>query len=214
MSLMRNISCVLLVVLSLSGCTVLKKPVSLNDAEKQLIWEKIQQQILSINNWELVGRLGLLVHGNSVSVSLSWIQESDAYTIRIDGPFGLSLAHIKGDSTGVTAKVSGEKQPLESTSPEDLIQKITGWYLPVSDLKYWVRGLPAPGSESKVALNDYGQARIIEQGGWSITYGSYFNAKSIALPHRLSVHGDNINLKLVIKDWQMHIPEVVEGADR
>ncbi|MDP0562713.1 MAG: lipoprotein insertase outer membrane protein LolB [Candidatus Endonucleobacter sp. (ex Gigantidas childressi)] len=217
MSLMLNINrrwVLLVVLLLLSGCTTLKKSVPLSDTEKKLRWQKNKQQILKINNWQLAGRLGLLVPGQSGSVSLLWIQENDTYTLSIDGPFGLSLVHIKGNSAGVTAEISGEEQPLKSMSPEDLMMQITGWDLPVSGLKYWVRGLPTPDFKSKVTFNNEGQTSIIDQGGWIITYESYRDEKSVSLPARMKVNSDKISLKLIIKDWQLHLPEVIEGTGK
>ena len=203
-----SVSCLrcfgLLLVLLLGGCSVfVQKPETLTDSEQSLRWEKLQKQLSAVHSWQLSGRLGLKVPGRSGSMSLDWTQKNDAYTLFLDGPFGQSLAEIKGDSHRVVADVAGRDELLVGVSPEQVMSEITGWNLPVSGLKYWVRGLPLPDVESKVTLNGLGQPASILQQGWQIIYTAYRDVDGVSLPARIRVVRDNISLNMVISRWQM-----------
>ena len=190
----------------LSGCASLtKEPVkTLTEPEKEQRWQAIQAQLSTLDRWQLSGRLGLKIPGQSGSLSIDWTQELKAYTLLLDGPFGQSVAQVQGDSQGVVAKVAGEKEPVFGPTPEYLMMRITGWDLPVSYLRYWVVGLPVPDLQAKVSLDDYGQAKSLQQQGWDVSYLSYRRAADgIRLPNRIKVSRDNIRLTFVISHWDI-----------
>ncbi|MDB2384234.1 lipoprotein insertase outer membrane protein LolB [Endozoicomonas sp.] len=194
----------LLLVLLVSGCTAfVKKPSSLTDSEQTQRWETLQKQLAAIHSWQLTGRLGLKVPDRSGSMSLDWTQKNDAYTLFLDGPFGQSLAEIKGDHHRVVADVAGRDELLVGASPEQIMLEITGWSLPVSGLQFWVRGLPVPNTESKVTLNGQGLPVSIFQQGWHITYTAYRDVHGIALPARIRVVRENVSMTMAIRSWSL-----------
>lgn len=194
----------LLWIIMIGGCsTLVNKPATLNDSEKALHWDTLQKQLLAIHNWQINGRIGFKVPGHSGSASLTWIQNNDTYTLSISGPFEQSLAKIRGDSKTVIAHIAGRSTPLKGTSPEQIMLNITGWSLPISGLRYWVRGLPYPDIKSKITLNGQGQPATIIQQGWHITYRGYDSINGTPLPASIKVIGGKIMLNIAINKWQL-----------
>jgi outer membrane biogenesis lipoprotein LolB len=69
--------------------------------------------------------------------------------------------------------------------------KRLGVRLPVNGLRYWVRGLPEPGSTPGQTDAD-GRLTRLEQNGWVIEYPAYANRPSAsrsARTHRRPAHG-------------------------
>jgi outer membrane lipoprotein LolB len=89
----------------------------------------------------------------------------------------------------------------EATSPEALLEEQLGWKLPVSHLAWWVRGLPAPDSKS-LTLDGDSRLASLEQDGWQVEYLSYTEQNGYWLPERIKLHGTDLDVTLVIKDWQ------------
>lgn len=67
---------------------------------------------------------------------------------------------------------------------------------------YWVRGLPAPGSNALIQLNNLGYPEKIEQQGWTVVYQKYGLGSSQRLPAQLIVSRGSVQLSLVINNWQ------------
>jgi len=77
-----------------------------------------------------------------------------------------------------------------------------GWQLPVSNLLWWVRGLPSPDSRSRVALDANGRLASLQQDGWDVQYLGYSEQDQYSLPTRIKLAGHDLQITLVIKDWQ------------
>ena len=74
--------------------------------------------------------------------------------------------------------------------------------MPVTHLLWWVRGLPAPDSRSRLALDASSRLAQLEQDGWRVEYLRYAEHDGYWLPERLKLHGPDIDITLVVKDWQ------------
>ena len=193
----------LIVMLLLVGCSsVTTIPPELSLSEKERLWQENRQQLELLDTWSLIGRLGLTVPDRSGSMSIEWSQAPQQYSIYLDGPFGQSLAQIQGDRSGVSAKISdGER--VEGPTPEYLMLQLTGWNFPVSNLKFWVKGLPAPGDDAEVSLNSQGYPQQILQQGWQIDYLSYRPESVGLMPVRLKASNGDVRITLVVRTWQL-----------
>lgn len=190
----------------LAGCSS-KAPLPLvpevaPEVQRQQLWLEHRQQIQSVEKWAFTGRLGLRVPKRSGSMSIEWLQDSHQYSIYLDGPFGVSVAHIEGDERYASARVSDGKRVVGRT-PEHLMYQLTGWDLPVSSLKYWVRGLPAPGDDLRVSLNNNGMPETLSQHGWNIEYLRFDNENGVTIPSRIRASNGDIHITLVVSDWQL-----------
>ncbi len=187
-----------------SGCATTPKPqIVVSEQARQQLWQENRQKREQMINWQLTGRMGLRVPGESGTLSLEWLQEKAGYKLYLDGPLGTSVARIEGSQAGITLWADGKK--YQGNSPETLLLKLTGWDLPVSLLRYWIVGIPAPksaqGSEQSLQLNNQGLAEKINQNGWQVEYTAYKNFKGVTLPSRLRVSRGDIKVTLSIRKW-------------
>ena len=94
---------------------------------------------------------------------LFWLQRQDYYDIRLSGPLGRGAARLTGRPGQVSLEVANQGR-YEASSPEELLGEQLGWSLPVSHLVWWVRGLPAPDSKSRLSLNGDSRLATLEPG--------------------------------------------------
>lgn len=91
----------------------------------------------------------------------------------------------------------------DPASAENLMESQLGWSLPVSNLLWWVRGLPAPDSAYQLQLNDDSLAHRLEQDGWQLEYVRYQTLENdTRLPERIQLQGPQLQLTLLVKQWQ------------
>ena len=191
-----------MVLVFLAGCSSMTHLPDVSESQRQQLWLEHQNRIQSFENWNFTGRLGLRVPKRSGSMSIEWLQNNQQYTIYLDGPFGVSLAQIEGNERQVSALVS-DGGKIVGRTPEYLMYQLTGWDLPVSNLKYWVRGLPAPGGDAQISLNYAGVPEKISQQGWSVEYLRFDDENGISIPSRIRASSGDIQITLVVSDWQL-----------
>lgn len=199
--MMRRISRLLFLTLLLSGCV---HHGSLTPPQDVL---EHQRQVQAIGDWQLTGKLGLRTAGDSGSASVKWVQQIANYQINLSGPLGQKSMIIIGTPDKVRLEQTGEPAQ-EAETAEALIKESTGWTLPVAQLAYWVRGVPAPKLRiTHLQQNDTGLIAQLIQGGWIINYSNYrdqtFNGVILPLPGKITAEYKDVRLVLVIRNWQL-----------
>ncbi len=193
----------ILVALSLAACVVAPKKID-GDAsnETKLLWLQHQQKITSAAVWNAKGRAALRSEKESWSATLTWQQNDDDYRVRLAGPFGRGALTIEGNPDTVSVHIAGQKAVVASDA-ESLLLEYLGWSVPVSSLRYWLRGLPAPGQVEGLTLNASGVLDQLSQQGWQIDYSAYRSLRGVNLPRKIKIENDNLRLKLVLDRWSL-----------
>ena len=186
----------------LAGCAGLLPQESLDQGQgNPALWQQHRQPVAQIDGWQISGKVGIRAPQDSGSGTLFWLQRQDYFDIRLSGPLGRGAARLTGHPGDTVLEVANQGR-YQSASPEALLEAQLGWRLPVSHLLWWVRGLPAPDSKSQLSLNSSSQLGQLQQDGWQIDYLAYTEQNGYVLPQRLKLQGHNLQVTLVIKDWQ------------
>jgi len=185
----------------LAGCTGFGSREALQGQGNPQQWSTHKAQLTQLDGWQIDGKVGIRAPKDSGSGTLFWLQRQDYYDIRLSGPLGRGAARLTGRPGQVVLEVANQGR-YEATSPEQLLGEQLGWDLPVSHLVWWVRGLPAPDTRSKLTLDGDSRLASLEQDGWSVEYLSYTEQNGYALPDRIKLHGRDLDVTLVVKSWQ------------
>jgi len=166
-----------------------------------------QRQVQAIDNWQVTGKLGIRTAADSGSASVKWVQQIADYQINLSGPLGQKSMIITGTPDKVRLEQTGEPVQ-EAKTAEALIKKSVGWTLPVAQLAYWIRGVPAPKLRiTHLQQNENGLIAQLIQGGWSISYSNYrdqrFDGVILPLPGKITAEYKDVRLVLVIRNWQL-----------
>lgn len=197
---MRNLLLPLFALL-LAGCAGISPQESMVGPGNAEDWQTHKAQVNRIDGWQISGKIGIRAPQDSGSGTLFWLQRQEYFDIRLSGPLGRGATRLTGRPEAVTLEVAGQGR-FEAKSPEALVESQLGWQLPVSNLLWWIRGLPAPESRSSITLDSAGRLATLEQDGWSVQYLGYAENNGLALPSRIKLEGRNLQITLVIKDWQ------------
>ena len=185
----------------LAGCAGLTSRESLEGEGSPALWQSHKQQIGSLDAWQISGKVGIRAAQDSGSGTLFWLQRQDYYDIRLSGPLGRGAARLTGRPGDIQLEVANQGR-YQAASPEQLLQQQLGLNLPVSHLLWWIRGLPAPDSRSRLTLDRDSRLAQLSQDGWQVEYLRYAEQDGYWLPERLKLSGHDMQVTLVIKDWQ------------
>jgi outer membrane lipoprotein LolB len=185
----------------LAGCAGLTSREALDGQGDAARWQAHKQQISLLDGWQISGKIGIRAPRDSGSATLFWLQRQDYYDIRLSGPLGRGAARLTGRAGDVRLEVANQGR-YQAESPEALLREQLRLDLPVSNLLWWIRGLPAPDSRSRVTLDSDSRLALLEQAGWRIEYLRYAQQGDYALPERLKLYGQELEITLVLKDWQ------------
>ena len=200
MKLMRNLLIPTFALL-LAGCAGLGPQESVEGPGNAEDWKAHKAHISEIDGWQISGKIGIQAPQDSGSGTLFWLQRQGYFDIRLSGPLGRGATRLTGRPDAVALEVAGQGR-FEAESPEALVESQLGWQLPVSHLLYWVRGLPAPDSRSRIALDPNGRLASLQQDGWDVQYLGYTEEDGYTLPNRIKLAGRDLKITLVVKDWQ------------
>lgn len=197
---------VLLIVAGLTGCAELQslKPLFLPvEAPEASAWDRHRERIAAIEHWTLQGRVAVETGKEGWNANLTWDQHADRYALRVVAPLSQGTFELEGDAEGVTLRTA-ENETLTAEDPQVLMQESLGWSLPVAGLKYWVRGVPAPGRPfEQLTLDEAGRMTDLSQDGWRVSVLRYKRVGDRDLPDKVFLQNDPVKVRLVVGQWQL-----------
>ncbi|WP_145141180.1 lipoprotein insertase outer membrane protein LolB [Pseudomonas duriflava] len=188
-------------IVLLTGCAGQVSQETVQGHGSPALWKVHKTRISALDGWQINGKVGIRTQNDSGSGTLFWLQRQDYFDIRLSGPLGRGAARLTGRSGDVTLEVANQGR-FQADSPEALLEQQLGWRLPVSHLLWWVRGLPAPESRSQLTLDANSHLSQLVQDGWTVEYTRYAEQNGYPLPERIKLHGQDLDVTIVIKDWQ------------
>ena len=188
----------ILLAFVLSGCA--QAPV-----EKRVTpsWDTRRDELMRLENWDLKGRIGVRTQNESGSGSLLWTQRRDMFDIRVIAPLSGRAYELSGGAGSVTLRTP-DRNTLQAEDAETLLRQTEGWYFPVSELVYWIRGLPAPALQvDSLLLDEENRVSALNQGGWSIHYKRYIGVEGTSMPGRLDLENEHVRVRLSVREWNL-----------
>lgn len=193
-----SVSAAAILALVLAGCA----GAPTNPAQEAGAWQRHAAWVRAQPDWRLTGRFALKIGHRGWTASLHWREQGGTYRIDIFDPLGRTVARLDGSPQRTTLQEGGAA-PREARSAAALMQAELGWSLPVAGLRYWVRGVPVPGSQpARMQFDGSGRLARLVQDGWEISYLDYdaaFGTQS--LPVRLRLVNGDVHLTLLIDRW-------------
>lgn len=167
-------------------------------------WGSRVQTLSDIQNWDLKALIAIRNNAkpDDLTANMRWQQASKNYTILLFGPLGAGSAKLTGTPTQVKLETSDGKTTTAST-PESLLAQQTNYSLPVSNLYYWVRGLPVPNVPSHKHFDNFNHLVDLVQDGWHIQFLRYTTVNNVDMPNKIFIFNPQINVKIIINQWNI-----------
>jgi len=164
--------------------------------------EERRAEIQTIRSFEISGAIAAKNPKKSWTATINWLQSGPAhYQLRLYGPLGSGAMLIKRQGGQVSLQ-DGPKR-VSSSNPDQLLLKETGVRLPVRNLYYWVRALPAPGAAKSITRDRFNHITRLSQDGYQVEYVKYTSTRKGDLPSSIRLKGHGISVKLIIKRWKV-----------
>ncbi|MFM2397773.1 MAG: hypothetical protein RLZZ144_1023 [Pseudomonadota bacterium] len=151
-------------------------------------------QALSFN-----GRVAIKHQAERSNVGINWVHGEHADDIVLLAPLGQTVGKIHLSPQQVTLDYGGKQ--YQAADAEALTEKVLGWNFPLAGLRYWIQAESAIGSEATIERNTSGQISLLQQDGWEIRYVKYASNRHDALPKKLALSRDDVELIILIDEW-------------
>ncbi|AWV08040.1 LolB [Lysobacter maris] len=206
-------------VVALAGCASMPKaPLPPAAQAAAAAHQQAREEALrTVGEWSLSGRVAVSMNGQGGSGRLEWQQHGPRFDIRLSAPVTRQSWRLAGGPDG--AMLDGvEGGPRTGFDAGQLLYETTGWYLPVSALADWARGLrAAAGGPSDAAYGPDGRLAVLQQDGWRIEYSWPEAGDGAGLPRRIDARRDGADgrqarVKLVVDQWDIEMPEAVAAG--
>lgn len=206
---------VILLVGLVSGCNTITMKRKPPIPDYQVIPPAQRAQVIrDLNRWQVNGVFSLQRGNKLVVMAFYWTQFAPArYNIRMRSAMNFYHLDLKAAFGTVTLWKSDTKY-VQAKSAEKLMYRELGWSLPVSDLFYWIRGIPGPGRSVR-EYDHWGHLTKLMQKGWTIDYSDYrkvLTSVEVDVPMKIVMVNNNLRIKIVIRNW-LHLFRSVKDLD-
>lgn len=193
----------LLVLLWLAACGSLAPAPEKKALPSGADWRRHASSVATLQNWFLKGRIAIRTEQEGWNATLHWRQRDDQFNLRVLAPLGQGTVELHGSEGGEITLNTSDNRRYTADDAESLMREQLGWSVPVQGLKYWIRGLPAPGGDVTAATPDSeGRIQTLDQKGWHIEIKEYAETLGRELPRKLEMVNERLELKLVVQTWE------------
>ena len=184
----------------LTACVPL--PAKHEALNQPMSWQARRAQLIGVKQWQLNGALLIKTKEQGQAIHLVWQQQWPRYRYQINlfGPLGLGHILLTSNVEGVD--IYENNKHYHSQNIEDLMRQSLGWHLPISNLYFWIRGVPAPHLKNNITFDVYHHIVYLQQQGWHIAYQQYTTADGIDLPCIIILRRNKLNIKFIINQWK------------
>jgi len=184
----------LIVTLGLAGCTT--GPI------KPAEHPGNQARIREIGHWRLDGRIAVQTPKDAFQANLFWEHELQQDRLRVSGPFSQGVVSIVVQQDVVLIRDASGQSRMSRDVPNAL-RKELGVAVPISNLRWWVMGVPEPTAPGEPRYDTSGQLSSLRQSGWLIDFERFVPVQGLSLPQKLSARGGDVKIKLFVDDWTL-----------
>lgn len=183
------------VLLLAGGCATLPPPTD--------DWPARRAALQGMEAWTLDGRIAVAAGENGFSGGFDWAQSGRGADIALSGPMGGAGLEIHVADGVLTVNLRGETYAGDAAL--QLIEERIGpgHALPLTEMRYWLVGAPAPDLPHEETLGDDRRLASLAQSGWQVRYQRYDAVGAIALPARFEMTTEGLRLRVVVSNWRL-----------
>ena len=159
-------------------------------------WAQRLPALQQDGDWDMQGRAAVAVGKRGWQASVDWRQEGNNTTLRLAGPLGVGASLLRLNPDGLSVNGAPPRRDVV-----DQLQQRIGFDLPLTNLRYWLLGVPDPGAPYSVTLNESDRARQLTQAGWTIDFQRSMRFRGDWLPAALVLTRAGVRVRMAIDRW-------------
>lgn len=158
--------------------------------------------LLALDAWHANGRVAVKTASDGWSAGFDWREARGRGEIAVRGPFGAGSARITRTPSLIRIE-QGSSASIDVPAPFDALEPTLvdrlGVPLPLTQLRWWLLGVPAPDAPS------VGDAAAFEQSGWRVQVTEYAPVPGAPapLPRRLVLERDATRIRVIVDRWEL-----------
>ncbi|WP_228729949.1 lipoprotein insertase outer membrane protein LolB [Shewanella avicenniae] len=166
-------------------------------------WQPTQvTQVSQAKAWELKGKIAVKTPEQKFSTNLYWLHTPESEELRLTSMIGSTLMLLTSNNRSATLEVDGNT--YQGANATELLQHLSGWQIPISQLPQWIVGLP--GNATIIKTDAQGLPQKLQDARqlppWQIDYKSWQTLQSNQLPRLLTLERGELSLKIQLNEWQ------------
>jgi len=152
--------------------------------------------------FEAAGRISLRHGPQALTANFRWLHQGEHDEIDLASPLGQTLARLSGAPGAVSLRMA-DGATASAVDWTMLMSRSLEWALPVEGLRYWIQGLPRPGSAFEVEWAPDGAPALLRQDGWTIVYQPFVRDASVRpRPARIALSYPDAEVRLAVDEWK------------
>lgn len=187
-------------ILTLTSCATVTPT---TPTTPQPSWTERKLALSRIQNWQIKGKIAVQTAQDAGSANIAWQQYADRYTVSLWGPLGTHNVKLTGQPGSIVLETADGKK-YSANSPEQLLREQWGFNVPISYLRYWIRGLPAPGAAT-LQFDASNRLSHLTQQDWQVVFSGYTHKGKIDLPERMMITSATLRTKIIIYRWEIDL---------
>ncbi len=170
-----------------------------------------RQAILKgLGYWQMSGKLSVKGNERPTSAQLVWNQRGKVSALDLSGPVGIGSVSLDiAPEISVLTRSNGKT--IKADTPEALIERVIGWPMPASLLRWWIVGLADQGQ--LLSIDENGRPEQFQYAEWSVSYLDYVEVDGLPLPKSVLITDGHLQLKLTRARWRLQ-PEPASKITR
>jgi len=189
----------LLAPVVLAACQPLTRPVELGP------WNARKAALESSLHWRFEGRVAVSGVESGGSAGIRWQQNAARSDVAVFGALGAGALRIELEGARLHVETSSGEAVDDEAARQALADRL-GAPLPLAELRYWLLGIAAPGSEATEVLGGNGRLSALTQRGWEVRFTEYEPVAGDVLPARVDATQGGVRVRLKISHWEWHQP--------
>lgn len=164
--------------------------------------EAREQQLANADHWVLQGKLSVYNGSSGGPGDFTWTQDGDRYEFIVRTPITGKSYQLVGGPDG--AELNGvDGGPQHGPDAEALMRRALHWEVPLGELRAWVLGVRAPGTQAELSFGDNRLPSILQQDGWTVMYPAWDTTRQPPLPAKVFAEKPPYKVRLAIESWSM-----------
>ncbi len=158
-----------------------------------------------LSQWDLTAKFSITTSQGTESGSIRWILNENEERLNVLSPTGSVVAQMV--LVDEEARLKTDDGESVASNAETLFKDVMNLSLPISALKFWVRGLNAPNLPLQSVKKDAeGRITDLTQDGWKLAYNGNISIESgsnlFEVPRRFTATRDDIEIRWASTEWQ------------
>ncbi|WP_371189129.1 lipoprotein insertase outer membrane protein LolB [Thalassotalea maritima] len=189
-----------MLLLLLPACTTLY-----SDSELYQQQSAREQALNGVNDWLIRGKIAFLQTDGKQSANLYWWRQAQRQELKLTTFLGVNVLTLTTQSGLHTLEIDGKT--YQHRDLDYLLASISGIDLPVSALTMWLKGMKYTHTDD-IQYSDTTElpTRLtshLNNRHYQVDYQGYTLVNQFRLANKLTIHHDNMRIKLAINTWEL-----------